>query len=59
MKAYTVYHYDYFRHSRDPVGMVLERRTKDRGKNIEDLTILARKLYTTPVLDKHVVISPE
>ena len=59
MKAYTVYRYDYFRHSRDPVGMVLERRTKDRGNNIEGLTILAKKLYSTPVLDIHVVLSPE
>jgi hypothetical protein len=31
MKAYTVYHYDYNRQVREPVGMVLERRKLDRG----------------------------
>jgi hypothetical protein len=59
VKAYTVYRYDYIRHVREPVGMVLERRKTDRGNDIEGLLKLAQKLYTTSSLDSHIVISPE
>jgi len=58
MKVYTVYRYDFNRHMREPLGLVFERRKKDRGNNIEGLTKLARKLYPTPLLDMHYVISP-
>jgi hypothetical protein len=59
VKAYTVYRYDYNRHVREPVGMVLERRKGDRGNDIEGLLKLAQKLYSTSSLDSHIVISPE
>lgn len=59
MKVYTVYRYDYIRQVREPVGMVIERRKRDRGSDIEGLLKLAQKLYTTSSLDSHIVISPE
>jgi hypothetical protein len=59
MKTYTVYRYDYIRQVREPIGMVLERRKKDRGNDIWDLVKLAQKLYSTSSLDSHIVISPE
>jgi hypothetical protein len=59
MKTYTVYRYDYTRHVREPIGMVVERRNGDRGNDIESLLKLAQKLYSTSSLDSHIVISPE
>ena len=59
MKAYTVYRYDYTRHMREPIGMVLERRQEDRGNNIEGLLKLAQNLYSTSSLDSHLTIYPE
>jgi hypothetical protein len=59
VKVYTVYRYDYIRQVREPVGMVKERRKRDRGSDMEGLLKLAQKLYTTSSLDSHIVISPE
>lgn len=59
MKVYAVYRYDYNRQVREPVGMVLEHRKGERGKNIEDLLKLAQKFYSTSSLDSHITISPE
>ncbi len=59
MKAYTVYRYDYIRHVREAVGMVVERRNGSRGNDIEGLLKLAQKLYSTSSLNSHISISPE
>ena len=59
MKTYTVYRYDYIRHVREPIGVVLERRKGDRGNNTEGLLRLAQRIYPTSPLDSHLVISPE
>ena len=58
MKVYTVYRYDYNRQAREPIGMVLERRKRDRGNDIKGLLKLAQKLYSRSSLDSHIVISP-
>ena len=59
MKNYTVYRFDYIRQVREPVGKLVERRSKDRGGNIEALLRLAQRIYSTSSLDSHIVISPE
>jgi len=59
VKTYTVYRFDYIRHVREPVGKLMERRSKERGNNTEDLLRLAQKLYSTSSMDSHVVITPE
>jgi hypothetical protein len=58
VKVYTVYRYDYNIQVRVPIGMVLERRNRDRGNNIKGLLKLAQKLYSKSSLDSHIVISP-
>jgi CO dehydrogenase/acetyl-CoA synthase beta subunit len=59
VKAYTVYRYDYIREVKEPIGKVIERRSKDRRNNIEALLRLAQRLYSTSSLDSHIVIIPE
>ena len=59
MKSYTVHRFDYIRQEREAVGKLLERRSRDRGNNIEALLRLARKLYSTSSLDSHIVITPD
>jgi len=59
VKAYTVYRYDVVRNVREPVGLVYERREKDRGNNMEGLLKLAQKLYPRPLQNTHAVISIE
>ena len=59
MKTYTVYRFDYIRLVREPVGELVERRSKDRGNNTEGLLRLAQRLYSTSSLDSHLIITPE
>lgn len=59
MTPYTVYRFDYIRQVREPIGYLIERRTKERGNNAEDLLRLAQRIYSTSSLDSHVVITPE
>ena len=59
MKTYTVYRFDYIRLVREPVGELVERRSKDRGNNAEALLRLAQRLYSTSSLDSHLIITPE
>jgi hypothetical protein len=59
VKAYTVYRYDYIRDVKEPIGKVIERRSKDRRNNIEALLRLAQRLYSTSSLDSHIVITPD
>jgi hypothetical protein len=59
VKTYTVYRFDYIRQVSEPVGKLMERRSKDRGNNTEALLRLAQRLYSTSSLDSHLIISPE
>ena len=59
VKTYTVYRFDYIRQVREPVGELVERRSKDRGNNTEALLRLAQRLYSTSSLDSHLSITPE
>jgi len=59
LKTYIVYRYDYIRQVREPVGKVVERRSKDRGDNEASLLKLAQKLYPTSSLDTRIGITPE
>ncbi len=47
MKAVTVYRVDYLRKTRVPIGVVLERRRKERGDNLLGLLRLARKAFAS------------
>ena len=59
VKTYTVYRFDYIRQVSEPVGELVERRSKDRGNNTESLLRLAQRLYSTSSLDSHLNITPE
>lgn len=59
MKTYIVYRYDYIQQVREPVGKVVERRSKDRGDNESSLLKLAKKLYPTSSPDIRIGITPE
>ena len=59
LKTYIVYRYDYIRQFREPVGKLVERRSKDRGDNEASLLKLAQKFYPTSSLDMRIGISPE
>jgi len=59
VKTYTVYRFDYIRQVSEPVGELVERRSKDRGNNTEALLRLAQRLYSTSSLDSHLSITPE
>ena len=58
MKLYNVYRYDYNHQIRKPIGLVLERRMRDRGNNVTALLKLAKKLYFKSSLDSPIGISP-
>jgi hypothetical protein len=47
MRTVTVYHVDYLRKTRIPIGSVVERRKKERGNNYLGLLRLARKVYAS------------
>jgi hypothetical protein len=58
VKTYIVYRFDYLRQEKEQIGELLERRSKDRGNNIEALLRLAQTKYPTP-MDSHLVIYPK
>lgn len=45
MKYITVYRVDYVRKTKVPIGVVKERRARERGDNLLGLLCLARKTY--------------
>ncbi len=51
MKIVTVYKIDRVKKTRVPIGVVVERRKKDRGENLLGLLRVARKTYSTSELD--------
>ena len=59
VKNYTVYRFNYVRQMREPVGKLMERRSEERGNNIEGLLKLAQRIYTKSSLDSHIVISSD
>jgi len=59
VKTYIVYRFDYIRQVSEPVGKLVDRRSKDRGNDVGSLLKLAQKLYPTPSLDSRLVITPE
>lgn len=59
VKNYTVYRFNYIRQMREPVGKLMERRSEERGNNIEGLLKLAQRIYSTSSLDSHLVIFPD
>jgi hypothetical protein len=57
MRAVTVYRVDYGRKTRDPIGVVLEKRKTERANNYTDLLRLARRLFALDTMDAaHIII---
>ncbi len=57
MKNVTVYRVDYQRKTKVPIGLVVERRTKERGDNFIGLLRMARKAFSnTPEEAFHIAI---
>ena len=57
MRAVTVYRMDYGRRTKDPIGVVLEKRKTERTNNYNDLLRLARRLFALDTADSvHIVI---
>jgi hypothetical protein len=59
LKTYTVYRFDYIREISEPVGKLVERRSKERVNNVGSLLKLAQKTYPTSSLDSRLVITPD
>ena len=59
VKNYTVFRFDYNRQVSEPVGKLVERRSKDRKDNVGSLLSLAQRLYSKSSLDSHIFITPE
>lgn len=51
MQIVTVYRIDYVKKTRVPIGVVVERRKKDRGNNLLGLLRVARRTYSSSTLD--------
>jgi hypothetical protein len=58
MKTYTVYRIDYLRQEREQVGILVDRRNKDRENNPGAILKWAQIRYPTP-MDSHLVIVPQ
>ena len=57
MRAVTVYRMDYGRKTKDPIGVVLEKRKTERVNNYNDLLRLAQRLFALDMEDAiHIVI---
>ena len=51
MRAITVYRMDYVRKTKEPVGVVFEKRKTERAGNYYDLLRLARRLFALDMAD--------
>lgn len=51
MKEVTVYRVDYLKKTRVPIGVVTERRERERKNNLLDLLRLARRRFARDVAD--------
>lgn len=57
MRAVTVYRWDEDRKTKDPVGVVYEKRKTERASNYMDLLRLARKLFAVNRADTvHIIL---
>ena len=57
MRAITVYRWNDGRKTKDPIGVVFEKRKTERASNYLDLLRLARKLFAVNTADAvHVII---
>lgn len=57
METYSVYRVDYVKHSRVPLGSVVERRRKKRPNNFLGLLKVARKTFGhSPNYDVRIVL---
>jgi hypothetical protein len=59
LKTYIVYRLDYSRRVSEPVGKMVERRSKERVKNTVDLLEWAERIFPPYPPDSHLVITPE
>ncbi len=59
MKNITVYRVDYVRKTRVPIGMVVERRAKERGDNLIGLLRMARRAFSSSAQEAlHIAVDP-
>ena len=59
MRAVTVYRWDNGRKTKDPVGIVFEKRKTERASNHLDLLRLARRHFAVNAADSvHIIIDP-
>ena len=57
MRAITVYRVDSVKKTKDPIGVVLEKRKTERAHNYHDLLRLARRLFAVNAADAlHIVV---
>lgn len=56
MRAVTVYRVDYVWNTRKPIGVVMERRRRERKNNFFDLLRLARHLYARDATDAMCIV---
>ncbi|MCR4310708.1 MAG: hypothetical protein NUW14_11955 [Deltaproteobacteria bacterium] len=57
MRAVTVYRVDSGRKTKDPIGVVLEKRKTERANNHNDLLRMARRLFASDTADAvHIII---
>jgi hypothetical protein len=57
MRAVTVYRWDNGRRTKDPIGVVFEKRKTERASNYLDLLRLARRLFAVNAADAvHIII---
>ena len=60
VKTYTVYRIDFLNKKKVPIGMLVERREKERNKNEVDIMRLAQRLFAESSIDKRrITVSPE
>jgi hypothetical protein len=59
VRTYIVYRLDYIRQVSEPVGKLVERRSKERVNNTKDLLVWAERIFPPYPPDSHLVITPE
>jgi len=60
VKTYTVYRIDILNKKKIPIGMLVERREKERNKNEADILRLAQRLFAESSIDKlHITVRHE
>ncbi|HQT92295.1 MAG TPA: hypothetical protein PL001_09755 [Candidatus Kryptobacter bacterium] len=59
MRTITVYRWNEVRKTRDPIGVVFEKRKTERANNYLDLLRLARRRFAVNAPDAvHIIIDP-